>query len=227
MQIKVIVGHEAIRYATVFYKINEKQAIQLMAEDLEVAFEDIIVIPQIDYHIDLHLRAGLPGTIFLASFDSGYMMLDALTKKSSINKSDNTEVSKIDELKVRFQDSRFSDIGKQQTQNLIKTSQILQKNGFTIQSYPSIYFSKKIFPKSFVAINTLNNRYVTSSEGQVLNFMLGSGFRAIDNYISIYELNNGSDQTYFLGRLSAEWKNYGNKIIEKLHGGMGCLTNIQ
>ena len=112
--------------------------------------------------------------------------------------------------------------------------------GFEVIDYPSVYYSYFTTgehakagqshnvtkdARSFVHINTLNSRYVTASDGRVVNFLLSSGYDAIDSYIEGVEKGQGVDEVYFLGHRLAAPKFWGNQVLLSA-GGIGCLTNL-
>lgn len=186
-----------------------------------------MVVQQTDYHIDLHIRAGSEskGQVFVASQENGTAMLYQLIQRER-KRSNVYDAEPLQKLRDRVVRAQNSEKGRKQAEALIRTSEILGQAGFDVISYPSIYYSQKLFPENFVSINTINNRYIRTPNGTTLNLMFGSGYHLYDGVVAEFERAHGSDETHFIARLSAEPLSWGNKIVGKLNTGVGCLTNF-
>jgi hypothetical protein len=59
----------------------------------------------------------------------------------------------------------------------------------------------------------------------VLDFVLATGYDALDRHLEAFERRHGADEVYFLGRRLAAPKFWGNQILIAA-AGIGCLTNF-
>ena len=220
---KAIIGYKIVRYTRLFLRASHKEAIRIIAADFNLKPEDIIVVPQANYHVDLHIRAGKPGEVFVASRSAGIKMLEECFKKSDFG----DEMEGMAELVRRVYVSISSRRGQLQLMQLEQTARILGVHGFKVIDYPSIFFRKEEFPQSYISINMMNNRYVTTKSGIVVNIMLGSGYRLINDYIKAKETRHfGSDIALFIADDAAGPSYFGHIAISKWSAGFGCYTNF-
>lgn len=232
---RVLVGTNTVRMTATFYEIPPQEAVGLLAEDFGLAPEQVVVVPQPDYHLDLYLRAGLPGEVLVASREAGARMLEALLLEAPAS-----ERAALEAVRRRVHRANASPVGEALGQRLAAVRDALREAGFRVIDYPSLYYSYfttgeyvsrgaeyTAAPDAalYLHVNTLNNRYVTTQDGRVLSFVLASGYPAIDRYLADFERHHGVDEVYFLGERLAGPRFQGNPVLLSA-AGVGCLTNL-
>jgi hypothetical protein len=234
-RVRAIVGRNTVDLTSSVYGLETDEAVALIADDLRVGADDVVVVPQPDYHIDLYLRAGRPGEIFVADPDAGLAMLDQLLLDPATRERD-----ALSALRQRVARGHAHALGRTLAAKLAAVGTRLEAAGFRVTAYPSIYLSyfntaeyrrengrfvADPDARLYVHVNTLNGRYVTGSDGRVMSFVLSTGFDAIDRHIEAFETGHGVDEVYFLGQRLAAPKFWGNQVLLSA-AGVGCLTNL-
>jgi len=238
--LRVIVGRNSVRITARVYAIEEEEARALIAKDFNLRVSDVLVVPQSDFHIDLYLRAALPGRVFVASQAEGERLVEALTHPPLSPRLPASELGHLAALRDRVTRVNAGPFGRALAAQLEETRRILVEGGLEVVDYPSFYYSyfntgeyrrtsrgleAKPGAQSYVHINTLNNRYVTTPEGRVLSFTLSTGYPAIDESLGAFEKRHGVDEVYFLGRKVAGPRFWGSQLL-RTAGGVGCLTTL-
>jgi hypothetical protein len=236
-RVRVIVGRNTLLFTAHAYGLSESAARQLIADDFHLPVDHVIAIPQPDYHIDLYLRPGAAGTVFVASQAAGEQMLERLLIGRAAAGGGRAA---LEALRERVHRVNASPLGRELAGTLEQIRGLLRGAGFEVIDYPSLYYSYILTgeyvrsggkwtlaedARSYVHINTLNNRYVTASDGRVLDFVLATGYDALDRHLEAFERRHGADEVYFLGRRLAAPKFWGNQILIAA-AGIGCLTNF-
>jgi hypothetical protein len=236
-RLRAIVGRHTLLLTAHIYGLGERAARQLIADDFHLPVDHVIVIPQPDYHIDLYLRAGAAGAVFVASQAAGKQLLEQLLIGGP---AESGERAALEALRERVHRVAASPVGRELGRNLEAIRGLLRVAGFEVIDYPSFYYSyiqtgeyvrsgggwaMAEDARSYVHINTLNNRYVTTSDGRVLDFVLATGYAALDRRFEVLERRHGAHEVYFLGQRQAAPRFWGNRILVAA-AGIGCLTNF-
>jgi hypothetical protein len=236
-RLRAIVGRHTLLLTAHAYGLGERAARRLIADDFHLPVDRVIVIPQPDYHIDLYLRAGAAGAVFVASQAAGEQMLEQLLVGGAVA---GGERAALEALRERVHRVNASPVGRELERRLEAIRGLLRTAGFEVIDYPSLYYSyiqtgeyersgggwaMAEDAHSYIHINTLNNRYVTTSDGRVLDFVLATGFPALDRWLEAFEQRHGAHEVYFLGRRLAAPRFWGNRILVAA-AGIGCLTNF-
>lgn len=180
---KAIIGEQTLeltqqRYTN--FNLSSAQITQMIANDLEMDVGDITFIKQPDFHIDIYVRAGRNGEIFVASQDKGLAMVDEA-------------ISKLEQ-KIIEENKKFAEILAQEVKNGGKPSWDMVKEAFIKYGNGSVESSSQNV--ELQNLKSLRERIVKAKESpfgvqldqtlsQIRQTLSSKGF-SVQDYPSVY-----------------------------------------
>lgn len=185
------------------------------AEILGVDESDIIYLNLPDDHIDMHLRPGPNGVMFMNDFNLSANMIDAVlsnpkySSKLSIEERQTLKAFKTDAIKMKAE--------KGAVYKEMKTR--IKASGFDVVSLPGVFSNGEAEDK--ISVNFMNGIMGTGNKGTYF-ISNGSNVKILNNIFASTLSNYGIDNVYFVGRNSNKINfNSSNESIEA-RGGIDC-----
>ena len=201
-----IVGDMSVAYTLSVMNLdntpeNVEKAKQAIANDLGIKQENLTVIPQYDFHIDMCYRPLGDGEVAIPDYDEGIKILQNLLADDSISKSDKAMYSQmLEKLEQKKTDAQAMEIRA-------GAEQKLTEGGYKIVKIPDF---------GDYNINYMNAVAGTSNkDGKTFLITNKSNFPRLDSAVQEYYQNAGVDRVYFVSTKGALDKG----------GGIDCLTN--
>lgn len=227
-----VIGNESLKYTMLAMELDDSEdSVQVaktqIAKELGIKQENLTIIPQYDFHIDMHYRALNDGQMGIPDYETGITVLNELTQnidKKLTSSNIQSEQKEILENKKQKYLKLLAKLKEMQvaTAEISKAAEEeLKKQGYEIVKIPcftDIDNGKKGLLGSSVEnpVNYMNGVCGTSTKtGNKFYITNTSGDADLDEYMKNYlKQNVGFDKVFF-----APTKNYLSAL-----GGIDCLT---
>jgi len=117
------------------YLAQVQRTKEMIAEVFCAASDDLIILPQCDYHLDVFMRPGPKGSIFLQSFELTTSLLQEIENDKDMLKLDDSDRAVLRD---------YLNISKKLHQELgtlyLETKMLLEKAGITVIPTPGIFY---------------------------------------------------------------------------------------
>lgn len=183
--------------------VSDRDVIELMAQDLGVEPENITIIPQFDFHIDMSYRPLKNGQIAVPDFETAISILET-TKLDGVN-------DKVQELLL----DKLRNAAEQTKEIREDAKSKLEQSGYSIVNIPcfSVLYDRMTSQNPNKA-NYMNAVCGTAPDGSTYYITNKSDYPAIDDIIVKYFKEAGIEDVFFVST---------NTYLHK-EGGIDCLT---
>lgn len=180
---------------------NELKAKQAIAEDLGINIENLTVIPQYDFHVDMCYRPLNDGEVAVPDYDEGIKVLQNIINDSKTSKGDKLIYQRmLDSLITRKNDAKGAELRS-------GAEKSLQQAGYKLVRIPDF---------GDYNINYMNAVGGTSNkDGEKFLITNKSNYPVLDKAVEQYYNQAGVSRVYFVSTQGA---------LDKM-GGIDCLTS--
>ena len=202
-----IIGEESLIYSLNAMQLpdteeNRKKVKNQIATELGLDEQNIVFIPQFDFHIDMFYRPLNDGEIWVPDYETWIKYLENLDDSHFERSQKDSYIQALKEL-----DKKSKDFQK-------KTIKLLQEQGYKITKIPCFTRASKKGRHKSQEINYSNGICGTTPQGEKYYITNTSGIEALDQQMREYFQSIGVDKVYFLHTQKALWEG----------GGIDCLT---
>lgn len=197
------------------YLAQKEEAVALIAESFGMQASDVVVVPQLDYHLDVFMRPGPKGSLFLQSYAKSKKLAQTI-----LNDSNDLSLSKIDvDMLHRYIHSAHTN-ERELKPVFDRTVAVLESAGFNIHLIPGIFYDmtpssiQQRYPgsrpynlnfiNSITGFSTKTNRYYYITAGAKVGEQEGNsknklGKILMSSFEKIIKLTEKKLDVFFMG----------------------------